>query len=304
MQISDQTIFRCASSSVGEHNEKWKIRNHLHLSGEYGKKQLRDTGATAAGDGDQAQFDLLGGAKLRLGTDRTRTQRLAGGSVGGASSAEQYPGGMSVLIPALDGFISRLSISRLDDLAGKLFNRCNYFYTAVALSLLSFLIGTKQHFGEPIRCLVDQQYSGSWVDYVHDFCFISGRYSLTPPDYESNKLAEFDPTTGRRYENYYQWVPFLLAAQALAFYMPHCMWRWLQQLSSVNMAQVVEEADKVHRMSDDERNVAVKNFIRYFKQVGAGALMHFALDAGLDQNNLALTSLSASQCVLIIQSIL
>lgn len=39
-------------------------------------------------------------------------------------------------------------------------DRCNYFYTVLVLVFFSLLIGTKQHFGEPIRCLVDQQYSG------------------------------------------------------------------------------------------------------------------------------------------------
>ncbi|VDK79708.1 unnamed protein product [Litomosoides sigmodontis] len=165
-------------------------------------------------------------------------------------------------IPGLNKFISSITISQLDDLP----DRCNYFYTVLALSFFSLLIGTKQHFGEPIRCLVDRQYSGSWIGYVHDYCFISERYSLTPPEYETDELASFDPTHEKKYENYYQWVPFLLAAQALAFYVPHFLWRWFQKLSNLDMAVAVDESARIYNMFTDERNNAVKNLVRYLEQ--------------------------------------
>lgn len=39
---------------------------------------------------------------------------------------------------------------------------------------------------------------------MHDYCFISERYSLTPPEYEEDEIAAFDPTSEKKYENYYQ----------------------------------------------------------------------------------------------------
>uniref|UniRef100_A0A0M3IS92 Innexin n=1 Tax=Ascaris lumbricoides TaxID=6252 RepID=A0A0M3IS92_ASCLU len=103
-------------------------------------------------------------------------------------------------IPQLNKFFSSLSVTKLDDFT----DRCNYYYTVLALIFFSLLVGSKQMFGEPIRCLIDQQYAGSWVGYVHDYCFISERYSLTMPSYEDETLAKFDSTETRTYENYYQ----------------------------------------------------------------------------------------------------
>ncbi|VIO98687.1 Uncharacterized protein BM_BM10579 [Brugia malayi] len=165
-------------------------------------------------------------------------------------------------IPGLNKFVSSITISELDDFP----DRCNYFYTVLTLLFFSLLIGTKQHFGAPIRCLVDRQYSGSWIGYVHDYCFISERYSLTPPEYEADEIAAFDPTHEKKYENYYQWVPFLLAAQALSFYVPHFLWRWFQKLSNLDMAFTVAEATRIYHMFRDERSKALKDLVRYLEQ--------------------------------------
>uniref|UniRef100_A0A0R3RFQ0 Innexin n=1 Tax=Elaeophora elaphi TaxID=1147741 RepID=A0A0R3RFQ0_9BILA len=165
-------------------------------------------------------------------------------------------------IPGLNKFVSTVTISQLDDFP----DRCNYFYTVLALSFFSLLIGTKQHFGAPIRCLVDRQYSDSWIGYVHDYCFISERYSLTPPEYEADELAAFDPTHEKKYENYYQWVPFLFAAQALAFYVPHFLWRWCQKLSNLDMAIVVDESIRIYNVFADERSKATKDLVQYLEQ--------------------------------------
>ncbi|MCP9264677.1 Innexin [Dirofilaria immitis] len=159
-------------------------------------------------------------------------------------------------IPSLNKFVSSITISQLDDFA----DRCNYFYTVLALLFFSVVIGAKQHFGAPIRCLVDRQYSDSWIGYVHDYCFISGRYSLTPPEYEADEIADFDPTNEEKYENYYQWVPFLLAAQALGFTCQICCG------SDLDMAITVDEAIRICNMFTDERSKAVKDLVRYLEQ--------------------------------------
>ncbi|EJW86712.1 innexin family protein, partial [Wuchereria bancrofti] len=193
----------------------------------------------------------------------------------------QQSTGMFLGIPGLNKFVSSITISEVDDFP----DRCNYFYTVLTLLFFSLLIGTKQHFGAPIRCLVDRQYSGSWIGYVHDYCFISERYSLIPPEYEADEIAAFDPTHEKKYENYYQWVPFLLAAQALSFYVPHFLWRWFQKLSSkfvrvehkgcenalshlfyLDMAFIVAEATQIYHMFRDERSKALEDLVRYLEQ--------------------------------------
>uniref|UniRef100_A0A915CDK0 Innexin n=1 Tax=Parascaris univalens TaxID=6257 RepID=A0A915CDK0_PARUN len=165
-------------------------------------------------------------------------------------------------IPQLNKFFSSLSVTKLDDFT----DRCNYYYTVLALIFFSLLIGSKQVFGEPIRCLIDQQYAGSWVGYVHDYCFISERYSLTMPSYEDETLAKFDSTETRTYENYYQWVPFLLAVQAVFFYIPHFLWRTLQKMSSLDLEMVVEEGTRIRSLVGEDRRSAIAKLSSYIEQ--------------------------------------
>ncbi|KHN80217.1 Innexin-3 [Toxocara canis] len=165
-------------------------------------------------------------------------------------------------IPQLNKFFSSLAVTKLDDFT----DRCNYYYTVMALIFFSLLVGSKQMFGEPIRCLIDQQYAGSWVGYVHDYCFISERYSLTMPSYEDETLAKFDNTERRTYENYYQWVPFLLAAQAVFFFIPHFLWRTLQKMSSLDLEMVVEEGTHLRSLVGDDRRSSIAKLTSYIEQ--------------------------------------
>jgi hypothetical protein len=60
-----------------------------------------------------------------------------------------------------------------------------------------------------------------------DYCWVENTYWLPFEEQIPEKYAERD----RKMINYYQWVPFVLALQALFFNLPHFFWRMLNYLS-------------------------------------------------------------------------
>ncbi|VDD94122.1 unnamed protein product [Enterobius vermicularis] len=165
-------------------------------------------------------------------------------------------------IPRINKFVNAVKVSPIDDFT----DRCNYYYTVLLFIFFTLLVGTKQYFGEPIKCAVEQQAPASWTSYVHDYCFVMERYKLTPPEFMSSGLAEFYTKSDEYYENYYQWTPFLLLVQAFCFYIPHFLWRSLQKLSSLDIEMVVEEAIGIRQLFGEERQKATTNLAKYIEQ--------------------------------------
>ncbi|PAV82645.1 hypothetical protein WR25_10337 [Diploscapter pachys] len=93
---------------------------------------------------------------------------------------------------------------------------------------LSQLIGTcglsnlrmdhsrKGYVGAPIQCWMPTEFKGGWEQYAEDYCFIQNTFFIPfeedIPNEDSDRIkAEI---------GYYQWVPIVLALQAIMFYMP------------------------------------------------------------------------------------
>jgi len=93
----------------------------------------------------------------------------------------------------------------------------------------TILISLKQYVGENIHC-----YHTAHIKDVmfESFCFITSTFSL--PVKEINEHMASHPGVYRgdhsendfnTFHNYYQWVPFVLFGQALAFYLPYQLWK-------------------------------------------------------------------------------
>uniref|UniRef100_A0A914UY99 Innexin n=1 Tax=Plectus sambesii TaxID=2011161 RepID=A0A914UY99_9BILA len=99
----------------------------------------------------------------------------------------------------LDTFLKGLKPQFDDDIV----DRLNYYYTPMLLVIFSLTLSAKQYVGQPIQCWVPAQFTG------------------IPAKLSTLFLIE------SLISGYYQWVPFVLALQAILFYLPCLIWRLL-----------------------------------------------------------------------------
>lgn len=104
-------------------------------------------------------------------------------------------------------------------------------YRVTVLLLLSgmAIITTKQFIGEHIAC-VTHSVPGH---IVNTYCFFMATFTVPVMENGSLPYVGVGPWThgqdeGVRKHSYYQWVPFVLFGQAIAFYLPHYIWKRLE----------------------------------------------------------------------------
>ncbi|VDM38082.1 unnamed protein product [Toxocara canis] len=171
---------------------------------------------------------------------------------------------MLVEIPLLGKFLSAATSHRLDDIV----DRLHFVATVTALVLCAMFVGAKQHFGQPIQCMLPAHLDrGSWSSYGQYFCFVESTYRLT-----YNRTV---PTTEERISlkkssgvelNYYQWVPYFFAIQALCFYVPSWIWHTLQRYGMLDMQTVVDEAVAIRNTTRmDQRSKKLDKVVEFIR---------------------------------------
>lgn len=107
--------------------------------------------------------------------------------------------------------------------------KLHYRFTFVLLVACSILVTSRQYVGEHINCIQDSAAIPTRV--LNTYCFISATFTvpkLTPPgkgDMPVYGLGPYNEDDDVTYHAYYQWVPFVLFAQAIAFYAPYYLWK-------------------------------------------------------------------------------
>ncbi|TMS35991.1 hypothetical protein L596_003266 [Steinernema carpocapsae] len=151
-----------------------------------------------------------------------------------------------------------LGIPFLDDAISKWFkpqtfddpvDRLNYFITSTLLTFFALMVSAKQYVGSPIQCWMPMEFKGGWEQYAEDYCFIKNTYYIPfeqeiPNDMDDRHDAEL---------NYYQWVPIVLALQAVMFYIPNWIWKTLHQQSGIDLGTAVSDAHGLRGMRQSER---------------------------------------------------
>eukprot|EP00088_Acartia_fossae_P006229 TRINITY_DN1286_c0_g1_i5.p1 TRINITY_DN1286_c0_g1~~TRINITY_DN1286_c0_g1_i5.p1 ORF type:complete len:388 (+),score=39.41 TRINITY_DN1286_c0_g1_i5:80-1243(+) len=112
---------------------------------------------------------------------------------------------------------------------------CFSRFMFVILLAFSILPTAKQYFGEPITCNPTHATSALKANLINNYCYINGTTTVIPRDrtrrFMHNEIYRGIFTATHDNDDfievrhtYYQWVPFILFLQALAFYLPFHMW--------------------------------------------------------------------------------
>ncbi|PAV86888.1 hypothetical protein WR25_24280 [Diploscapter pachys] len=110
-------------------------------------------------------------------------------------------------------------------------DRLNYFYTASLLCFFAITVSAKQYAGTPIQCLVSSEFRPEWKQYVENYCFIQNTFFVSFEEEIPNENSDRTEAEIR----YYQWVPIVLALQAVMFYMPSWLWATLHKFRGAEM---------------------------------------------------------------------
>jgi len=142
----------------------------------------------------------------------------------------------------------------------------HYNYTFTILAVAAIMVGSYSWIdtsGSAIQCMTDKaQIPG---DVLNGYCWISSTFTL-PDHFECEPgndclhqgVGPEEPEQEKVYHQYYQWVPFYLAFQAMMFYFPHWLWKQLEGGKYTLLLQGLnnEWEDKDDKEKDAEKKEA------------------------------------------------
>ncbi|KAE9554401.1 hypothetical protein FO519_002393 [Halicephalobus sp. NKZ332] len=159
------------------------------------------------------------------------------------------------------------AVSPLPD--GDFVDRLNYCYTTSALIVASVFISGWSFVGQPIQCWFPAYYRGWWMEYALDYCFVQNTYFIAFTEVKPDNFFDIaehiipiPKNISQRDEKqlgYYQWVPFILALQALLFYLPVVLWRSVYNSVGFKVKSICETCSVKSNMDagDRAKNIAV-----------------------------------------------
>lgn len=162
-------------------------------------------------------------------------------------------------IPFLESAITKLFKTQTFD---DPIDRLNYFITPTLLAFFALLVSAKQYVGSPIQCWMPMEFKGGWEQYAEDYCFIQNTYYVSP---EEEIPAQIDERQGRQF-GYYQWVPIMLALQAVMFYLPNWLWKTLHQQSGLDLSTAISDAQDLRSLPGSVRSKEMNKLTTYVNE--------------------------------------
>lgn len=131
----------------------------------------------------------------------------------------------------------------------------SHVYTVVVLIIFAVVVSTSQFVGDPIHCWHPAEFKGWYEKYAEYYCWISNTYFVSfsetlPTDMGERKDREI---------TYYQWVPLILAFQALLFKLPNVFWKLLHPYGGINLNKIVNMSEKTQLASPSSRKETIEH---------------------------------------------
>ncbi|EPB77820.1 putative innexin-3 [Ancylostoma ceylanicum] len=162
---------------------------------------------------------------------------------------------------------------------GDFADRLNYCVTTVGLVLTSAFISGWSFVGSPIQCWFPAYYKGWWMEYALDYCYVQNTYFVPMTDVKVHNAFDFGShmvELPRNYSErdekqigYYQWVPFILAAQAILFYLPVVIWRSIYESSGFKVRAICDTCSMHANMDEGTRQKNMKTIAAFLEHAVA-----------------------------------
>ncbi|CAG0900083.1 unnamed protein product, partial [Darwinula stevensoni] len=135
--------------------------------------------------------------------------------------------------------------------------KLHYRFTAGLLAAFCLLVAAHDWFGKPIECTHDKRDKKEFVKAINTYCWISATFTVL----EGQTGEDADKVVGlgvgtKKYHAYYQWVPFVLFLQAIFFYLPHLVWKSLENGKLHKIVQGLNKSNVKDRDRKEERLAA------------------------------------------------
>ena len=140
-------------------------------------------------------------------------------------------------IPILDRILKVILNGRRKHL---LSDKLNSVLTPCILIFFSIIISSKQLIGNPINCIIPQEFKTVWDNYVENYCFLAKVYHVSikePIPFNSTERNE-------RSFSFYSWIPIILTIQALIFSIPLLIWDYFTENTLINYQKFLTDDQK------------------------------------------------------------
>ena len=133
-------------------------------------------------------------------------------------------------------------------------DRLHHRYSTFVLVVFAIVVSTKQYVGEPINCWCPAHFTDNHEDFTNKICWVTNTFFV--PLKQKYIPEEEDH---RERIGYYQWVPMILLVQAMLFYLPVMVWRFMNNKAGVDVNNIVEAAMTLqHTAYADNRQKTLK----------------------------------------------
>lgn len=159
-------------------------------------------------------------------------------------------------------------------------DRMSYCYSTTVLVIMSAFISGWSFVGSPIQCWFPAYYKGWWMEYALDYCFVQNTYFVpftdTVPENYWDIAEHVIPIPKNLTERedrligYYQWIPFILAFQAILFYLPVIVWRSLYATTGIKVDVICDTCNIRSNMVAEDRSKnmnKIASFLAYERDI-------------------------------------
>jgi hypothetical protein len=150
---------------------------------------------------------------------------------------------------------SKLLGTKDDDWA----DRVSHLWTVGLLTFCALFVSTTQFVGEPIQCWCPAQFTGSYVSYTKNICWVSNTYYIPMDESIPINIKE----RHNKEINYYQWVPIILIFQALLFKVPNLIWKMSNTSCGLNIDKIVSSAESTQFEKPEHREQSIYPVAKY-----------------------------------------